>query len=269
MLDLNSLSIDFTNSNSLTIKIGCELEFFLLKKNKKEAASLVEVNNFIKIIPRFLTTSKISYKITKEQGASQIELQTDFSSDLNLLAQFIEEFKIDVSLLANNNNLQTSFAPQIFVDDCGNSLQFNISLHDNHGNNCFAENSILHKFCQNLLNKTPQILPHLINNDEDYQRFNKELNLNLFKIGKYTAPVNLSYGFDNRSCAIRIAKTHENKKRVEYRIAGANSNCYNAIAAILNNSKNFSQNELITNDKRLIFGNAFDNQYNYLIPITI
>jgi glutamine synthetase len=47
------------------------------------------------------------------------------------------------------------------------------------------------------------------------------------------APINLEWGFDNRSAGLRVPISAENARRVENRLAGADSNPYLAIAASL------------------------------------
>ncbi len=258
-LDLLEAQSNFYNSSSFLLKIGCELEFFLFKKNN-QPANINEIEYFIADFTKFQNSQKnnIILDIIREQGVSQLEVRTKFSDDLVLLSKSIEDIKIKIANLANERDLIASFVAQPIENDCGNALQFNISLHDNFGTNLLDNDEILHKFCQNLLDKTRQILPSLISNQDDLKRFDAELNLNLFKKGKYVAPTNLSYGINNRTCAIRIAQGYEKNKRIEYRIPSANANCFQALSAILEVSKDFMDTSLIKNDPRFIYGNAFD-----------
>ena len=240
-------------------KIGCELEFFLLQKSL-QPARIDEIEIFIVNFNHLLTKNNISLfcDITTEQGASQLEIRTDFTENLELLCSSIEKIKFLIFDLASKQNLTASFAAQPLLNDCFNSMQFNISLHNDLGFNELKNQEILHKFCQTLLDKTPEILSILVPNKEDLKRFNKALNIDLFKRGKYVAPTTLSYGIDNRTCAIRIAKAKNiDEKRVEYRVASANANCKESIASILKATRYFLQKDLVKNDERFIYGNAF------------
>ena len=49
----------------------------------------------------------------------------------------------------------------------------------------------------------------------------------------FWAPTQSSWGFDNRTCALRVIGGHPNSQRIEYRTPGADSNPYLAIAAAL------------------------------------
>ncbi len=246
----------FLDSN-LTPKIGIELEFFLLDKNFQKILDEDFVKNLIaelkiKILEKF----SLIYEVEKERGASQIEVKTHFISDLEKLAQNIVEVKKFISDFANKKELIASFAAQPFTDDCGNALQFNLSLHDKNDKNIFLDDEIiLNKIIFSLLENTDFMMVFLAPKTEDYLRFSSEINLNLFKKGKFIAPTNLSFGNDNRTCAIRIKKP-----RLEYRIAAADADIFLTLAAIIlvieeaikfGNKKEFSP----------VFGNAFDEKY--------
>ena len=91
-----------------------------------------------------------------------------------------------------------------------------------------------------------------------------ELNRNLFKKGKFTAPVNLSFGADNRSCAIRIpsnslAQKNNYGKRLEYRVASASADPALCLSAILSAILFGIENDLKIAEQ--LHGNAFDQQY--------
>lgn len=234
----------FQNSSSLIPKIGCELEFFLLTEN------VSDVDDFIAAL------KDKNWQVEKERGATQIEVKTNFTADLEALCLELEEKKQFIQKLAEEKNLSASFASQPFSDDCGSSLQFNISLHDDEDNNLFSDDEDLLKNCiTSLLSHTKKMMIFLAPKEEDYLRFSRELNQNLFKKGKFTAPINLSYGNDNRSCAIRIAKA-KTGKRLEYRVAAADADPWLCISSLL-----VTLIQKSDQDFSPTFGNAFDEQF--------
>ncbi len=252
---------NFLNSGLPTIKIGCELEFFLLQKNQEPICDSQLLHNLISELKEILTQKfSLIYEVQKEQGVSQIEVKTSFTSNLLQLCEEIESAKILINEFTQNKNLIASFAAQPFLQDCGNALQFNISLHENEKNIFDFDKNILQQVAFSLLEKTNDMLIILAPNSEDYARFLTTTNLNLFKNGKFSAPTNLSFGADNRTCAIRIPNS-KNNTRLEYRVASASANPFLAIAVILlaiaygNNSQNYK-------NLKQIHGNAFDEQYN-------
>ena len=78
----NFLKILSKNSDSLHIKIGCELEFFLLDKNNNKISDNIIINEFCKTIQG-----------KREQGEGQVEIITNFTPDLLNLATEIENIK--------------------------------------------------------------------------------------------------------------------------------------------------------------------------------
>lgn len=263
----------FASTTSLIPKIGLELEFYLMNKDGSRLENHSIVDDFILNLSELTKNQTLIYKIEKEQGVGQIEVKTSYHSDLLKVCEEIEEVKIISQKLAFEKKLIASFAAQPFLDDCGSALQFNISLHDKDDKNLFIKkDQVFLNTIAALLNFTDAILILLAPNSEDYLRFDEEVNRRLYKKGKYTAPVNLSYGANNRTCAIRVPvektsrQTHciDYEKRVEYRVAAANSDSYVAIFAILKVILSGIEKNLIPTELGFdqIHGNAFDQQYN-------
>jgi glutamine synthetase len=247
----------FSNSSSQIIKIGCELEFFLLEKNRRIVEDQELLRSFIILLKEKLSENfPLIYEVEKERGASQIEIKTKFTPNLSEISDTIDKAKVFTQELAQKNNLFADFSSQPFLNDCGNALQFNISLHNQEDKNLFSNKDFLNQAAKKLLAATNFMMIFLAPKESDYLRFDSLLNQNLFKSGKFTAPTNLSFGSNNRSCAIRFAKG-ESGTRMEYRIASADADIFLIIAAILiviakeNEAENFDE----------IFGNAFSEQY--------
>ncbi|MFZ9181164.1 MAG: hypothetical protein ACO201_04770 [Rickettsiales bacterium] len=239
------------NFKELILKIGCELEFYLPNLSSNQLENLLN--------DKFLQ----NFQIKKEQGDSQFELVFNHSTDIAGLASQIILVKNYILNLAKNLNLQAIFLGKPFADDCPSALQFNISIHQKNGVNLFNKNSdLMFNICNSLLDLSEQML-YLLNNDEkDFLRYNQQLNLDLFKNGKYIAPINLSLGFDNRTCAIRLANSFDDNlsKRLEFRLASSNADIYLAFSAIIlaiKNGLNYQKNSF-----NIIYGNSFDEQYN-------
>ena len=254
----------FINSSSMIPKIGIELEFFLLEKNLQAVENQALVTDFIaELKAEVLKKIPLIYQIEKEQGVSQIEIKTSFISDLSNLAFELENVKNFVKNFALNKNFIASFASQPFLDDCGNALQFNISLHDKNDKNIFEfDQKILDNAIAGLLEMTDYMMVFLAPKNEDYKRFSLEVNRELFRRGKFSAPVNLSFGADNRTCAIRIPSLKKSV-RLEYRIAAADADLFLNISAILLAMFYGIESKLKPEELGFtkIFGNAFDDDY--------
>jgi glutamine synthetase len=259
---------EFKNSNSIQVKIGCELEFFLFANSNFKEIPAKDFANYLHNLNKILI-SKFSLitEVKKEQGDGQIEVIYNCDFDLEKLSQEVELSKEEIINFAKKHNLFASFQSLPIASDCSSSLQFNISIH--HQNGDFLEdNNKFNAVIFGLLCKANSFLIFQAPKKEDYQRFDLEINKSLFKKGKYTAPINLSFGNNNRTCAIRI----KNNQIIEYRIPSPNCQIQLVISAILliiNELKNsnLSDEEMLKLTKMRVFGNAFDDNYNYLQPI--
>ncbi|MFM7702642.1 MAG: hypothetical protein ACKO6C_04190 [Alphaproteobacteria bacterium] len=239
------------NFKNYFLKIGCELEFYLPNLSPTQLQILLN-DNFLQ-----------NFYIKKEQGDGQFELVFKHSSDILALSNQIISVKNYLKNWVLNKGLEINFAGKPFIDDCASALQFNISIHDCNGLNLFNKNNeLMFNISNSLLDLSEQMLYLLNENNTDFLRYNQKLNLDLFKNGKYIAPINLSLGYDNRTCAIRLANSHDNNltKRLEFRLASASADIYLAFSAVIlaiNNGLNYKKNNF-----NIIYGNSFDDQYN-------
>jgi glutamine synthetase len=250
----------FSNSNSAVLKIGCELEFFLLDENLKSLVNKELVAGLISELKEKLKKEFfLIYEVEKEHGVSQVEIKTDFTADLSRLAGEIENAKKFIKDFAQNKNLIASFTAQPFADDCGSALQFNISLHENEQNLLLTDKKLINKIAAQLLENTDFMMVVMAPKKDDYRRFSYLVNQNLFRLGKFTAPINLSFGGNNRTCAIRVVSDTPNSKRLEYRIAAADADPFLSMSLIL---LTLSNSNLDLEELPQLFGNAFDAQYN-------
>jgi glutamine synthetase len=271
---LKSVLADFKLLN-LQPKIGIELEFYLEKQdqdNKFSAANQHLVQNFISQLKSELQKENINIlDVEPEQGFGQIEVKTKPYSDLELLCQHITKIKTIASDLSLNFDCRTNFLSQPYPNDCGSALQINFSLIDLQNNFLFAGNSqqesdYLLRSVANLLKFTKSTMLIFAPTQQDYSRFDLELNRNLHKNSKYTAPVNISWGYENRTTLIRIPKTKdEAQRRLEFRLAASNVDIYLAITFFLLIILDATDNNI--KPTLPIYGNAFDEKYQLeLLP---
>ena len=286
----------FVENTKFFPQIGVELEFYLLNQSLQPLENKALIAVYISALEKLFAQDATIYKIEKEQGASQIEIKIAPHSDLLLLAQKIEKIKESAKILAQENNLVACFDSQPFIDDCGSALQFNFSLHDIAGNNLFikdnfADNNFFIKHKETVSQKNNLLLNTIAGmldsiewamifyapQPQDYLRFDLEINRNLHKKGKFTAPVNISFGDDNRTAAVRVlpiknwqnshddfsaTKPKEIYYRIEFRVAAANADPYLATSSLLIAILYAINNNMLPQDSQKVFGNAFDEQYS-------
>ncbi len=259
---LKSVLADFKLLN-LQPKIGIELEFYLENQN---SADHLSVQKFISQLKSEIQKENINLlDIEPEQGVGQIEVKTMPYSDLELLCQHIIKIKITASSLASKLDYRINFLSQPYQNDCGSALQINFSLVDQNNNFLFSKNresesNQLLSSIANLLKFTNNMMIIFAPKTQDYLRFDRELNINLHKNKKYTAPVNISWGYENRTTLIRVPTVKDaSQRRLEFRPAASDADIYLVITfflliildAIDNNIEPISP----------IYGNAFDEKY--------
>ncbi|HEY8980532.1 MAG TPA: glutamine synthetase family protein [Streptomyces sp.] len=74
-----------------------------------------------------------------------------------------------------------------------------------------------------LLAGLPQLAPLYAPNTNSYKRFHR---------GSF-APTAFTWGYDNRTCAVRVVGGDQARLRLEVRVAGADANAYLAVASVL------------------------------------
>lgn len=271
---------EFKNSLKVEPYFGIEIEFYLLKQDHSVVEGQKQIENYILEITNALNRFSFFQKIEKEQGNGQIEIKTKKTSNLINLAKEIEEIKSLANDSASNHNLDISFLSQPFIDDCGSALQLNLSLYslssklEVSNNNLYSKSNneisdLQYHSIAGIFKLLNHMMVFLAPDPTDYLRFNKITNHNLFAKGKYSAPVNISFGFDNRTTAIRIPKVTLDQKhqqeRLEFRIPAANADIYLCMLCMLIATEYGIKNQLdcleFNLTKEGIYGNAFNPQY--------
>jgi len=274
----------FAEKTMLFPQIGIELEFYLLDQNLQRLQNQDLAVDYISFLSHLFLTDPSIYKIEKEQGATQIEIKIAPHSDLILLAQKIEGIKEVAKQLAQKNNLIACFAAQPFVDDCGSALQFNFSLHDINGENVFTKiedflpqnqeisatknsarkNKLLLHSIAGMLDSLEWAMVFYAPKEEDYLRFDLEINRALHQKGKFTAPTNISFGDNNRTAAIRLPRNeYFQNDRIEFRVAAADADPFLVLFSLLIAVENGIENSQLPQESQRVFGNAFDKQYSF------
>lgn len=254
----------FRDETAFVAEIGLELEFYVVTK---DGGMLFDKNlfaDYLDLLRVKLTKDPLISAVECEQGQGQIEIKTHYTTDLFAQAVSLENAKAGASAISKD--LRPLFSAQPFAHDCSSALQFNITLTDSSKTNLFARGeNLLSRSILALLDNTDWMMALLAPESADYLRFELETNLNLHRSGKYTAPVNLSFGGDNRTAAIRIPG-HGNQ-RLEYRIPAAQCDPYLGTAAILialGLGLKISEEKLADQIKK--FGKIYGNAFAYPLP---
>ena len=144
------------------------------------------------------------------------------------MADDIVFLKYIIKGIADKLGFKASFMPKPFGDKAGSGLHAHCSLLDGNKKNLFDNGNpdgsdILKNAVAGLIKTMPELTlvmaPHL----NSYRRLTMESH----------APNAISWGYENRTVAIRIPGGETKSRRIEHRVAGSDVNPYLSIASSL------------------------------------
>lgn len=162
-----------------------------------------------------------------EVGATQYEINL-LHGDALAVADQAFLFKYAAREIALKHGLNAVFMAKPIAGSAGSSMHLHTSVVDTQGNNVFSladdsDSPRLGHFIAGLQTHLPELLLMLAPNVNSYRRY----------VSGSQAPVNLQWGYDNRTTGLRIPASGAAARRVENRVAGADANPYLAMAASL------------------------------------
>ncbi len=203
--------------------IGIEIEFYLIRGNKPEIASA-----------RFLKNLQGSAKISlfEERGRGQYEFKVLHSRHILEILRGVKAIR---SLLTDavsqlNPKISIDYSPKPFYGDYGSGMHLHLHLDSvRYNQNVFIDDRIdTNKTLCNgvggmlaLLNQSMFLLTG--NCGEEYKRY----------VPNFMAPINVSWGGNNRTTAIRIPDSYIANRRIEFRVASASADPYNVVLFML------------------------------------
>ena len=220
--------VNRAHAKNFVFKFGVELEFYLFSENlfspilsEPELLSLLaldSIDEFLKDIRQIINQLDLQVEsVLSEAGIGQIEIVLSPSSDLCHLADAILILKHSLTAYTQAKGLSVSFAAKPKKNLSGNGLHCHISLENLFSENLFLKDEALFKSAiaatLKLLEPATAIMAPL---PESYDRLQKNSH----------APVNIGWGVDNRTLAVRIPNAAPASRRLELRVAGADSNPY-------------------------------------------
>ena len=154
-----------------------------------------------------------------------------------------------------------SFSAKPFVDQPGNALHVHLHLENSLGDNLYIKKDdqeaeiLLHSIgglCATMEQNMLIFAPY----EEAYLRYRGD---------SIESPSKICWGGNNRSAAIRMPLDEKYNRRLEHRVACADSSSLEVINAILFGVLKGIKEKIIPSEK--IYGNAFLEQYDYpLLP---
>jgi glutamine synthetase len=163
-----------------------------------------------------------------EAGAGQMEINFSHGDPMDL-ADRVFLFKRTVRETALRHGIFATFMAKPMEREPGSAMHIHQSILDRDtGKNIFslADGSASPHFGHyigGLQKYVPQVMPMLAPYVNSYRRLSRFM----------SAPINVQWGHDNRTCGIRIPKSGPDARRVENRVPGVDVNPYLAMAATL------------------------------------
>ncbi len=163
-----------------------------------------------------------------EAGPSQFEVNLKHQKDVLRAADQSLLLKRAIKGVAGKHGLLASFMAKPFGDLPGNGMHVHMSMLDDKGANAFDgdgdKGSALFKHAiAGLIETAPEAMIFFAPHFNSWRRFQE---------GSH-APTRATWGYENRTAAIRVPTDTGSNRRFEHRVAGADANPHLVLAALL------------------------------------
>ncbi|HWN06176.1 MAG TPA: glutamine synthetase family protein [Steroidobacteraceae bacterium] len=231
--------------------VAPELEFFLVEPNTdpdyplkppigrsgrpeigRQAYSIAAVNEFDPLfddIYAFCEAQDLDIDtLIHEAGAAQMEINLNHGDALDLADQAFL-FKRTAREAALRHKMYATFMAKPLAGEPGSAMHIHQSIVDaKTGENIFSDaegkpSALFESFVAGLQKYLPPAMSLFAPNVNSYRRIRRG----------DSAPINVQWGFDNRTAGLRVPLSDAQDRRVENRLGGADANPYLAIAASL------------------------------------
>jgi glutamine synthetase len=243
--------LDLYQQEGLRPVVAPEVEFYLVKRNvdadqeleapigrsgRAEASrqsysidAVAEFEDFVEDMYDYAGSQQLDVDtLIHENGAAQMEINFSHGDALSLADQ-VFVFKRTVRETAHKHGMYATFMAKPMQAEPGSAMHIHQSIvSSDSGDNIFVDGNGKHTECfmnyiAGLQAYTPDLISLYAPNVNSYRRLSPDI----------SAPINLNWGFDNRTTAFRVPDSVAAATRVENRFPGADANPYLAFAATL------------------------------------
>ncbi|WP_237094087.1 glutamine synthetase family protein [Nereida sp. MMG025] len=231
--------LDRFAAKGLRVIAATELEFTLLDADDPKSGAPITAPGVLSLraLDRFEAFFDALYDAAEamdipadaaisEAGVGQFEINL-YHQDALKTADDTALFTLLVKEMALKHGLNASFAAKPDDSDAGNGMHVHFSVMQG-AQNIFddasrAGSDVLHHAVQGCLTAMSDATLVFAPHGNSYARLIPETH----------APCGVGWGYDNRTCAIRIPGGPSHARRIEHRVAGCDANPYLMLAAIL------------------------------------
>ena len=257
--------------------VAPEMEFYLIAQNHnpheplrppagragrtevgRQSFSIDAVNDFdpfFQELSSFCSAARLGVEtLIHEVGAGQMEINFSHGDALDL-ADRVFLFKRAVRETAYRHGIFATFMAKPMEQEPGSAMHIHQSIVDiETGLNIFsrADGSATELFFSHIAGMQthlPSAMPLFAPYVNSYRRLSRHS----------SAPINVRWGYDNRTCGIRIPNSGPQARRLENRVPGVDVNPYLAMAATLACGYLGMVNQLQPSEP--IRGSAYDTEY--------
>ncbi len=171
-------------------------------------------------------------------------------------------FKTFLKVWAQRNNMMATFMAKWSETLPGQSGHIHISLNDSKGRNAFYDS--------NEVNNISRAQSHFLAGQQAYM--GEFLAMLAPTINSYTrmvpglwAPLDATWGIENRTTALRVIPGSCKSQRIEYRLAAADANPYLALAAAIGSGIYGLEQELTPHEQ--VTGNAYEQHHDLSLAL--
>lgn len=163
-----------------------------------------------------------------EAGPSQFEVNLKHQGDILVAADQAILLKRAIKGVAAKHGLLASFMAKPFGDLPGNGMHVHMSMVDRKGENAFDGDgdkggALFKSAIAGLIATAPEAMIFFAPHMNSWRRFQESSH----------APTRATWGYENRTTAIRIPGDTGENRRFEHRISGADANPYLVLSALL------------------------------------
>ncbi|AJQ97891.1 glutamine synthetase family protein [Gynuella sunshinyii] len=232
--------------------VAVELEFYLVDRerdangqlqppispvsgrrmNSKQVYSMDDLDDYDFFIREVLDTAHAQNipadAVVAEYAPGQFEVNLPHVTDPLEAADHAVLLRRVIRQVARRHDMEATFMAKPYIDESGSGTHVHVSLLNDAGDNIFAaEDPLQHPPLRyavgGLLQMADSVQALLCPNINSYRRLAP---------GGY-APTSHTWGYDNRTAAIRIPSGEIEATRIEHRMSGADTNPYLAVAVVL------------------------------------
>ncbi|WLD58553.1 glutamine synthetase family protein [Salinispirillum sp. LH 10-3-1] len=240
------------NKLGYTPGIAVEMEFYLMDKERdadghlqppvsptsgrrmssKQVYSMDDLDDYDFFIRDVIDTAHAQNipadTVITEYAPGQFEVNLNYCNDPLEAADHAVLLKRVITQVAKKWEMEATFMAKPYIEHAGSGMHIHLSLMDKDGNNIFGTEDVLNnKYMRwamggiiSMADATQALLCPSINS---YRRLSPD----------FLAPTSKTWGYDNRTLALRIPSGNTEAHRIEHRMSGADANPYLAVAVVL------------------------------------